>query len=168
MEVIYEDGPERDVTNLKPKTRFISLRIRRNYFDEIVVGKKSIELRKNTPFWYKRLVDNGAPKIAVFVCGKDVHRRRITMVGIGTPEVILGRPLSEQGRKDIPTRTCIAIHLGKQLQCRDCALLGHQTACKECAEGGGWLCGADKSGKQHVHPDMMNCGAFVLKEGWTP
>lgn len=90
----------------------VSLRIRKQYFDEIVVGKKKVELRKYTPFWYHRLIINH-PEIAVFVCGKRVHRRYITGIHWGSSEKILGRKLSKQGMKDVGF-TCIAIYLGDE------------------------------------------------------
>jgi len=90
----------------------ISFRIRRTYFNRIVSGEKDVELRKNTPFWRKRLLCANPPSIAVFVCGKDVHRRWTTLITVGKPEEILGRGLSDQGKKDIQTETCIATYLG--------------------------------------------------------
>lgn len=89
----------------------VCFRIRRPYFDKIVSGEKTEELRRFCEFWRKRLLVY-RPEIAVFVCGKDVHMRKITRFSVGPPEYFLGRELSEQGRKDIPTETCIATHLG--------------------------------------------------------
>jgi hypothetical protein len=89
----------------------VCFRIRRKYYDQIVKGEKKEELRKDTEFWRKRLLEYN-PVIAVFVCGKDVHRRWITGFSEGKPETYLGRELSEQGKKDIPTEFCIATHLG--------------------------------------------------------
>jgi hypothetical protein len=148
-----------------PKPKCVSLRIRRVYFDQIVKGEKTAELRKHTDFWQKRLLGAEMPKVAVFVCGKDVHRRRITRIAVCRPESILGRPLSEQGKKDIPTERCFAIMLGKQLQCRDCGNLEEMVGCNECPDGYGWPCKVDKKG-QHVHPDMTNCRDFVFGEGF--
>jgi len=90
----------------------VSFRIRRIYYDQIVNGTKVVELRKFSDYWKRILLGNHPPKIAVFVCGKDVHRRWIKDITIGIPEQILGRELSEQGKKDIPTDKCIAIWLG--------------------------------------------------------
>lgn len=92
-----------------------SFRIRKQYFDAIVKGEKKVELRNYSPFWIKRLLTGTPPKIAVFVCGKQVHRREITSIETGNPKEILGRELSEQGKKDIPMEYCIAIYLGKKL-----------------------------------------------------
>jgi len=90
-----------------------SFRIRRIYYDQIVAGTKREELRKDCDFWRRRLINTDSPPdTAVFVCGKDVHRREITGVRIDQPEKVLGRPLSEQGKRDIPTATCIVVELG--------------------------------------------------------
>lgn len=86
----------------------VALRIRREYFDAIKRGDKTVEYRKFTTFWLQRLAN---VEIAVFVCGKDVHRRRITRVEhISTP-----LNFSEQGRKDVSTASCFAIFLGESL-----------------------------------------------------
>lgn len=90
--------------------RKVSFRIRKKYFDKIVSREKMEELRSNTEFWRKRLFP--PPDVAVFVCGKDVHRRYITEISIDSPEKVLGRPLSAQGRQDITTDSCIVIRLG--------------------------------------------------------
>lgn len=92
----------------------VSFRIRRIYFDKIVSGEKTVELRKDITFWRKRLLVSPTPSIAVFVCGNNVHRRYITAIEMDTPENVLGRQLSSQGKKDIPTEKCIAIYLGKE------------------------------------------------------
>ncbi len=93
----------------------ISFRIRRIYYDQIVEGTKTFELRPMSPYWEKKFwglrKDEFIGGQAVFVCGKDVHRRRITGITSGKPEKFLGRPLSEQGRKDIHTRYCYRIKL---------------------------------------------------------
>ena len=97
----------------------VSFRIRRQYFDDIVKGKKKVELRKHSDYWKKRLLKRNPmamPDIAVFVCGKRIHRREIIDIGIGEPEKILGRPLSEQGKKDIPTEKCIGVVLGREVK----------------------------------------------------
>ena len=99
---------------VESKLRRVVFRIRRCYFDMIVDGSKKHELRKYTGFWKKRLLSGPPPPfIAVFICGKDVHRRIATEVTVGKPEEYLGREMSEQGKKDIPTELCIATHLGE-------------------------------------------------------
>lgn len=98
----------------------VSFRIRRQYFDDIVSGKKKVELRKLSSFWKNRLLrchSDDRPDVAVFVCGKDVHRREITFIGIGSAEHFLGRKPSEQGIKDIGDAvSVIAIGLGKEME----------------------------------------------------
>ena len=92
--------------------KMVSFRIRRQYFDKIVSGEKKAEIRSNTDFWRKRLFDP-QPDVAVFVCGKYVHRRYITNVFVDYPESYLERPLSNQGLKDIYTISSIIIELGE-------------------------------------------------------
>ena len=95
------------------KEKRVSFRVRQQYYDAIVSGEKKIELRKYTPYWKKRLVKEPTPRIAVFVCGKQVHRRWISSLSIETPEQALERKLTEQEKHDVPTEMCIAIELGK-------------------------------------------------------
>lgn len=88
----------------------IVFRIRKPYFDAIVNGQKIIEYRKHSPFWEKRL-SSREQRIAVFICGKRVHRREIIKVEhIPTPSWF-----SEQGKSDVSTETCFAIHLGERI-----------------------------------------------------
>ena len=47
-------------------------RIRKRYFDAIVSGKKTVEFRKDSDYWRKRL--KPSLDTAVFICGKRVHR----------------------------------------------------------------------------------------------
>ena len=94
----------------------ISFRVRRTYYDQIVAGTKTEELRKDSEFWRKRLLETSKPPtVAVFVCGKAVHRREITGRRRDDPEKVLGRPLSEQGKQDIPTAKCIVVELGAEV-----------------------------------------------------
>jgi hypothetical protein len=89
-------------------------RVRREYFDQIRAGAKNVELRKDSPFWFQRLLGPLPPSIALFICGhRKIYRRIVEIRPYQDPEEILGRPLSEQGRRDIPTRTCFAIFLGE-------------------------------------------------------
>lgn len=106
---------------MKPKS--VSFRIRRVYFDQIVAGTKKEELRSNTPFWRVRLFGSyinppfppfKQPEIAVFICGKDVHRRKIVGIETAKPEEVLRRPLSKQGKRDITTRMAFVIKLGEE------------------------------------------------------
>lgn len=85
------------------KTKSVYLRIRKIYFDQIVAGTKKVELRRASKFWRKRLFST-KPDIAVFICGKKVHRRGIEKVEIVywyEIPLILGRAISEQGQKDL-------------------------------------------------------------------
>lgn len=92
---------------LKPKN--LVFRIRKQYFDAIVSGAKTTEFRKDSEFWRKRIL--GAT-VAVFICGKRVHRRRILQVQrIKTPKWF-----SEQGKRDVDTSTCFAIYLGSEIK----------------------------------------------------
>ena len=93
--------------------RCLSFRIRRMYYDQIVNGKKVVELRKDTKFWQKRIKEGDTPEIAVFVCGKDTHRRKITHITHEKPEDVLKHELSEQGKKDVSTEKCFAVWLGE-------------------------------------------------------
>lgn len=84
-------------------------RIRKVYFDAIERGEKTVEYRKFSPFWQKRTEN---VDIAVFICGKRVHRRRILEVAhIRTPNWF-----SEQGKQDVNTPTCFAIYLGAEIK----------------------------------------------------
>jgi len=87
--------------------------VRRRYFNAIVADIKNEEIRSFTPRW-KWLLGLDPPEVAVFLCGRDVHRRHITKIYLEDPEKVLGRPLSEQGRKDISTPTTIIIELGEK------------------------------------------------------
>ena len=96
------------------RAKCVPIRIRREYFNDIVAGNKPIEYRKYCPFWAKRLsAKKDQPLVAVFLCGKDVHRRLIDTVH----HIITPSWFSAQGRRDVPTPTCFAIHLGRELRC---------------------------------------------------
>jgi len=95
--------------------RKASFRVRQVYFDKIVKGEKKEEIRSYTPFWYGRLIANGQPEEAVFLCGRAVHRRRIKRVFIDVPEKILGRELSAQGLLDVSTESAIIVELGEEV-----------------------------------------------------
>lgn len=114
---------------IKLFTKKLVFRVRKRYFDDIVNGRKIIEYRNDSPFWEKRvfgfdppLADNvKAPIhtifpngnwIAVFICGKQIHRRQIMEIDrIKTPN-----SFSEQGKKDVNTPYCFAFHLGRELK----------------------------------------------------
>ena len=91
------------------KEKKAAMRIRREYFDDIVTGDKTVEYRPDSPHWRKILKKDDMPEIAVFICGKDVHRRKILFVQkIPTPIWF-----SAQGQADVNTSKCFAIHLGE-------------------------------------------------------
>lgn len=86
----------------------VSFRIERIFFNEIVDGKP-YELRSNIPHW-RWLLGDDPPKVAVFVCGKDVHRRRIT-------DIYLENPCKHpHTRRNVRTRDCIVIKLGDEVR----------------------------------------------------
>ena len=94
----------------------LSFRIRKRYFDAIVSGEKTTKFRPDSLFWRQRIDNKGIPEepnwVAVFICGKRIHRREITLIQkVETPSFF-----SEQGKKDINTSLCYAIHLGQEVQ----------------------------------------------------
>lgn len=96
----------------------VSFRIRRRYFDLIVKGVKTEEIRTDKPYW-SWLLGPSPPYVATFVCGKDVHRRFITRIYKEDPEKVLGRPLSDQGRQDVLSNPAIIIELGAEYPSKD-------------------------------------------------
>lgn len=78
----------------------VLLRVRREYFDKIVSGEKTEELRVDSKRWAWLLGDN-PPDVARFTCGLDTHLRKIEEIYRGDAEDILGRPPSEQGKRDL-------------------------------------------------------------------
>lgn len=101
----------------------LSFRVRKPYFDKIVSGEKIVEYRRDSRFWQshvwpglppeqqKTLDLAGDPWQGNFICGRRVHRREINLIKrVKTPE-----NFSEQGKKDVPTPTCIAFFLGNAL-----------------------------------------------------
>ena len=111
-----------------------SFRIRKRYFDAIVEGKKTVEYRRDIPFWQKRIINSdpgnehlreavedperlfefedlkGEGYTAVFICGKRIHKREVVKISrIKTPT-----DFSDQGKLDVSTETCWAFHLGDE------------------------------------------------------
>lgn len=117
--------------------KWIVFRIRNTpehpYLDQIVAGTKTEEYRGLSPHWRKVLEriteirrDGRFESIVVkrdvggvFVCGKRVHRRRVTGLCIyedhKAVEAVLGRKLSEQGKKDLGAGEIIGFKLGEEL-----------------------------------------------------
>jgi hypothetical protein len=94
--------------------KIVVFRVRLEYFLQIESGQKNVELRKDSLFWRRRLLGPRPPSIALFLCGRRKLYRCIVEIRVDQdPEVTLGRPLSAQGKKDIPTPKCFAIFLGK-------------------------------------------------------
>jgi len=86
-------------------------RIRKQYFEAIVSGEKTVEYRPHTDFWEKRIRGETDLTTAVFICGKRVHRRKIVEIQlIRTPDWF-----SAQGQKDVSTVYCYAIYLGSEV-----------------------------------------------------
>jgi len=86
----------------------VPFRVRRIYYDAIAAGTKTSELRGDKSYWSKIArhvqleLDAGNQVEGVFICGKDVQRKNITSVTYHkAAEEVLGRPLSEQGKKDV-------------------------------------------------------------------
>ena len=93
--------------------------VRRQYFDQIVAGTKDREVRRLTKRWAtvgKNVRENllvGVPPVAVFLCGRRVHRRLICGSEIHVDAVAaLGRKPSEQGRADLGDGQVVAFYLG--------------------------------------------------------
>lgn len=86
-------------------------RIRKQYFEAIVSGEKTVEYRPHSAYWIKRIHNKKGLDTAVFICGKKVHRRKILQIQlIRTP---IG--FSAQGKNDVPTPYCYAIYLGSEV-----------------------------------------------------
>lgn len=123
---------------MESKPKSLVFRIRKQYYEDIVIGKKVVEYRANTEFWQKRVFGMSEsemnlpgivqtdfpfkwwvvskhferPLIAVFICGKRVHRREIMAIErMPTPAWF-----SSQGKKDVNTPTCLVFHLGKEIR----------------------------------------------------
>ncbi len=96
----------------------VSLRVRRKHLDQIKQGSKLVELRRRSSFWFARLERLRLGKshgIAVFLCGRETHRRYITDVKVGYARQFLGRPPSDEGRRDIGDGLVYAIFLGEEI-----------------------------------------------------
>lgn len=96
--------------------------VRRIYFDAIVAGTKTREVRRLSDFWRKnaaRILESVSRfgwAEGVFECGHDIHRRKIMGIGwCDTPEDALGREPSEQGRIDLGYGPVVYFDLGEEL-----------------------------------------------------
>lgn len=100
----------------------LSFRIRKIYFDQIVAGTKTQEVRRTSHFWSIRAnrahdeLEHDRQVLAVFVCGAAVHRREVLHVEeLVNAEAALGRPPSEQGQADLGGGAVYAFHLGRDM-----------------------------------------------------
>jgi hypothetical protein len=108
-------------------TAKLVFRIRKRYYDQIVVGTKTVEYRRDIAFWQVRIANifskeaiqgnfqltaalSGCEIEAVFICGKRKHVR----VCLGIERIPTPDYFSEQGKKDVNTPTCLAFHLGEE------------------------------------------------------
>lgn len=88
--------------------------VRRIYFDQVADGSKDFEARRATQRW--RTVASHKPTEGVFVCGRRIHRRKITNSYVAKNfESVAGRPPSEQGVKDIGMGEVVIFKLGEEL-----------------------------------------------------
>lgn len=101
----------------------LPFRIRRVYFDRIVAGTKTSEVRKASIYW-QRLVAHAITELhsgheveAVFVCGNRTHRRQVTNItGYKNARAALGRRPSQQGRLDLGHGPVYKFHLGEEIK----------------------------------------------------
>ncbi len=98
----------------------IVFRIRKEYFDQIVAGKKTREVRALKPFWDIRAesaqidLHLGRMVLSTFLCGQHRHHREIVDVRrYETAAEALGREPSEQGRQDLGDGPVWGFDLGK-------------------------------------------------------
>jgi len=98
-------------------------RIRKIYFDQIMAGTKTREVRASKRFWYIRALKanhdllEGKEVRAVFLCGKLRHTRRLERVRcFETAKEALGREPSEQGKKDIGEGPVYGFDLGRVME----------------------------------------------------
>lgn len=101
----------------------LPFRVRRVYFDQIVSGIKTAEFRRLSDYWshrVQRIIDSGKSQralwVAVFLCGRKVHRRRILKVSIHpNARAALGREPTSHGRLDLGDGMVVAFHLGEEV-----------------------------------------------------
>ena len=100
----------------------VTFTVRKVYFDQIVPGAKTAEVRRASPYWEgvaRRVNDalsSGEHVAAVFLCGRNQHRREILSVARHeTAREALGREPSEQGKRDIGEGPVFSFGLGGQV-----------------------------------------------------
>jgi ASC-1-like (ASCH) protein len=79
--------------------RQVVFRIRRIYFEAIKKGIQRIEHRAGSPYWRNMFSGKPTPDIAIFLCGREVHRRKIVDVTVEDSWRL--QHISEQGRRDL-------------------------------------------------------------------
>ena len=103
--------------------------VRRPYYAAIVAGTKTEEIRKRTKRWAtlalnlgNSMLGSNKPAEAVFLCGRDVHRRHVVDIEDDWESAeayfAKNRPehkLSAQGKKDLGTGPVIVFYLGTSL-----------------------------------------------------
>lgn len=83
----------------------LPFRVRKQFFDRIVAGTKTVEYRSDSPFWSSRARDAA---VALFICGRRTHRRLITGVErVKTPAQL--SPL------DVDSASCLCFSLGQEV-----------------------------------------------------
>jgi hypothetical protein len=106
-----------ELTDGKPYA--ILFTVRRQYFDAIVMGTKTAEVRRATRRWRtvadraQERLERGEAVRVVFICGRLKNERGLIATTLHrTPLEALGREPSEQGRADIGSGPVIAFQLG--------------------------------------------------------
>lgn len=101
-------------------TYAILFTVRKPYFDAIVAGVKTSEVRRKTERWSTVLQhalvsrEFGEPVVAVFQCGRQIHRRLVVDYRVAERAYLaLGREPSPQGRQDVGDGPVIAFKLGR-------------------------------------------------------
>lgn len=94
----------------------VSFTVYRKYFDDIVARRKTLELRNSTPFWHRRLIATpDPPKIAVFVCGRNVYRCEIVDIREGTFAALMQRGMTKDEKAILSPCALIGVFLGEQV-----------------------------------------------------
>ena len=96
--------------------------IRRPYYDAIVAGTKTFEVRVNTDRWdsmafrANQSIRNGGRSTATFQCGRRVHRRRIVGAKwVENAEVALGRAPTQEELEFLGDGEVILFKLGEAM-----------------------------------------------------
>ena len=100
-------------------TQRILFIVRRQYYDAMLSGVKTWEARRASKRWLTMCYEP-VPEIAVIMCGRLIHRRRIIGTDLylsrdGFEREFLGRPCSEQERADIGDGAVVVFHLREMM-----------------------------------------------------